>query len=124
MRKIEQGTLRAEKTIQKKKLKNAFDKYRGKKNMVKREAHINGKVEWFNHLRNYQNNDKIFYAWKAYVQRYKKAKKYLAKGIRNVSHSICDDAFDKWKKLVHSQKTMVFMSNIEELENRQVEHDE
>lgn len=52
------------------------------------------------------------------MKKWKKAKRWLTRGIKTVDTTIKNDAFEKWKDMVSSSKKMVFMSNIEELESR------
>lgn len=121
---LEDAVWKTSKTIRKRKLKNAFNKFKVKTKEVKREAYIQTKTEWFALLRNTQSLDIVVDAWKAYVKKWKKAKRWLTRGIKTVDTTIKNDAFEKWKDMVNSSKKMVFMSNIEELESRQAEHEE
>lgn len=85
---------------------------------MKRLDYVKSKVAWFGDVRDKQVLENCMDCWKAYIQRYRNAKKFLVRSIKGVDSLITNDAFSKWKIFMYNSRKQVFFSNIEELERR------
>mmetsp|Transcript_39163 Transcript_39163/g.37521 ORF Transcript_39163/g.37521 Transcript_39163/m.37521 type:complete len:95 (+) Transcript_39163:2150-2434(+) len=94
--------MKTSKTIRRRKLKNAFERYKANTRAVKREAHVENKAQWFENLRSRHSTDNCFDAWKMFVKSQKQAKTFVRRAIRNVEGSFKSEAFELWKKEVFS----------------------
>lgn len=112
------------KTIRRRKLRNAFNKYKKQIKDDKRLEHIKNKSDWLNQVRTSATLANVWDAWKHYIKVWKTARNFLKRSINDVDKSIKNDAFGTWKKLIYQARKQVFVMNIEELENRQVQHEE
>ena len=78
---LETALWKATKTIDRRRKKNAFDRYRVKVNEIKREEYVVGKVRWFEQVRNKKTAGMVYDAWQAYVRRFKSGKTFLLRSI-------------------------------------------
>ena len=97
---LEDAIFKTSKTIQRRRLRNAFNKYKKKVGEIKRAEHIATKEKWFASIRNRHSIDECFSTWKEYIKQYKLAKKFLIRSIKGVDKSLMNDAIEKWKKIV------------------------
>lgn len=121
---LESALFMTQKTIRRRKLRNSFNKFLKQVEEAKRLEYINTRVRWFDYVRNRSSTNSCFDAWKKYIKQYVQAKKFFTRSIKGVDRSIKNDAMDKWKKMVFSQRKQVYVENIEELKRRQISHDE
>ena len=67
---LEEAVWKSSKTIQRRKLRNAFTQYRKQVQQEKRLAYVKSKVDWFGNVRDRKTLENCVDAWKAYIARY------------------------------------------------------
>lgn len=120
---LEDALFKTSKTINRRKLKNGFSKYKKKVQEVKRLEYVRGKVDWFGDVRDKKTLSNSFQSWRDNIRRFKSARTFLCRSIKGVDKLMTNEAFTVWKSLVYQARKQVYISNIEELGKRQVEHD-
>lgn len=98
---LEDAVWKSSKTIAKRKLRNAFAKYRQKVKEMKRLDYIRDKVNWFADVRDNKLLENCIDAWKSYIQRYINAKKFLKRSIKGVDNLMANEAFGVWKDCMY-----------------------
>jgi len=99
---LEDAVFKTSKTIRRRKLRNAFNKYRQQAQEVKRAEYVAHKVNWFEMVRGRKSIDICFDAWKEYIKMQRTAKIYLKRACRGVEIAAKNEAFELWKKMVFS----------------------
>lgn len=94
---LETGLWKATKTIERRRLRNAFIKYLAKVREVKREEYVMMRVYWFERARNKKLEGICIDAWRSYVKRFKAGRTFLLRSIKGVDRLIANDAFTTWK---------------------------
>jgi hypothetical protein len=120
---LDDGLWKATKTIERRRLKNAFDKYKQQVKEVKREEFINHKVDWFIGVHNKKLSANVYDAWVYAIKRFKKGKIFLIRSIIGVDRLIANDAFNNWKSAHFTARRDVYHENIAELQRRQKAHE-
>lgn len=120
---LEDAVWKSSKTIMRRKLRNAFNKYRKQVQQEKRLAYIKNKVDWFGNVRDRKTLENCIDAWKAYISRYQRAKTFLMRSIRGVDKLISNEAFSLWKRTLYDARRQVYHVNIEELGRRKRDHE-
>ncbi len=64
---LESAIWKSSKTIQRRKIKNAFNKYKLKVKEMKRLDYVRSKVNWFGDVRDKQVLENCMDCWKAYI---------------------------------------------------------
>ena len=121
---IEDAIWKSSKTIQRRKLRNAFARYKQRVQELKRVDYIRNKVDWFGDTRNRRGLEDVLIQWKAFVKTQKNAKKFLVRSIKGIDNHIKNEAFGVWKSALYQYRKQVYIMNIEELGRRQEEHEE
>lgn len=67
---IEDAIWKSSKTIQRRKLRNGFMRYKKKVQEMKRLDYIKNKVDWFGSVRDRKTLEECIDAWKAHIQRW------------------------------------------------------
>ena len=120
---LDDGLWKATKTIERRRLKNAFDRYKQQVKEVKREEFINHKVDWFIGVHNKKLSANVYDAWVYAIKRFKKGKTFLIRSIIGVDRLIANDAFNNWKSAHFTARRDVYHENIAELQRRQKAHE-
>ena len=121
---LEDAVWKSSKTIQRRKLRNAFNRYKLKVKEEKRLDYVKSKVSWFGDVRDRKVLEVCVDAWKEYVRTWMNAKKFLVRASRGLDKGQVNEAFGEWKKVMYGERRQVYLNNIEELERRQEEHEE
>ena len=120
---IEESVFLTSKTFRRRRLRNAFNKYRRQVRLDKRQEYVHGKMLWFHNVRASKTLQTCLKDWRAFIKRWKAARTFLFRSVRGVDKSIANDAFTLWKNLVYHERRQAFLDNIAELQKRQGEHE-
>ena len=121
---VEDGAGMAGKIMQKRKLRNNFNKYLAKVKELKRLEHVEKKTAWFTQTRAGTSKVDVFQSWMLFVKRHKMAKKFLMRSSNTLDKQLINEGFAKWKGMVSKKRQKLYMDNIQELERRKDEHEE
>lgn len=94
---LDDGLWKATKTLERRRLRNAFELYCRKIKEVKREELIHAKCEWLIQKRNKKTLDYTYDAWNGAIKRFKQGKVFLLRSIKGVDRLIANEAFTLWK---------------------------
>jgi len=121
---LEAGLWKATKRIERRRLRNTFERYLAKVKEAKREEYILGRVRWFASARAKRLQDVVTDAWKAYVRRFKSARTFLLRSIKGVDRLIANESFTVWKTVYFTARREVYHANIAELQRRKRGHEQ
>ena len=96
---IEDATLLAEKVAARRRLRNAFMKYRLKVRMLNREGHILKRAEWFIATRHASLKNDVYQSLRLWAKRSVIAKKFMMRVANSVDKQLENEAFAVWKQL-------------------------
>lgn len=96
--------MKGSKVMQRRRLRNNFNKYRKKVMELKRKEFIEKKSDWFKALREGTTTKDVWFTWLLYIRQYKLAKKFLFRANNGVERNLKSDAFCIWRKILSSQK--------------------
>ena len=105
-------------------MRNAFNRYKLKVKEAKRLDYVKTKVDWFGNVRDHTLLENCIDAWKLYVKLYKNAKKFLVRATRGIDKVMTAESFTVWKSAMYAARRQVYITNIEELERRQEDHEQ
>ena len=115
---LETACNKATKTISRRRLRNSFNRYKAKVAEIKREEYIEGKVVWFQQVREKKLREVAVDAWISYVKRFKQARVFLLRSIKGVDRLIKNEALTQWKSTYFQARRDVYHTNIAELQRR------
>jgi hypothetical protein len=121
---LDDGLWKATKTIERRRLRNAFETYRQQVREDKRQELILGKCEWLIQKRHKKTFDNVYDAWVGAIKRFKTGKVFLLRAIKGVDRLIANEAFTLWKGANFQARRDVYHSNIAELQRRQRGHEQ
>jgi hypothetical protein len=105
---LDNGLWKSTKTIERRRLRNAFEKYKIKIKEVKREEYVFQRVQWFERARARKTEDLVYDAWASAIKRWKSARTFLLRSIKGVDRLISNDAFTTWKQVYFQSRRDVF----------------
>lgn len=120
---IEDATLLAEKISARRRLRNAFNKYRYKVRMANREVHILQRVDWFIGTRHASLKNDVYQSLRLFCKKSIVSKKFLRRVTNSIDKQLKNEAFSVWKQLCSKARQRVFMEHIAVLNDRKAQHE-
>ena len=121
---VSDAAARGAKVMQKRRMRNNFNKWLDKVKSMRRADHIASKVQWFTNTRSNTSANDCFQSWRLYIRRYKLAKKFLMRSGSSIDKQLANEAFSVWKQMCSVKRQKLYIDNIEELERRKDEHED
>ena len=112
------------KIMQKRRLRNNFQKYLQKVKEQRRLEHVQKKFSWFSETRAAASKNDCYQSWKLFIKKQRTAKKFLTRSSNGVDKQRLNEGFSIWKQMCSVKKQRLYLDNIEELNRRKEEHED
>jgi uncharacterized protein YutD len=88
-----------DKIMQRRRLRNNFNKLRKQVQAMQRVDHIQKRVAWFISVRQAACKNDCYQSWRLWVKRFKQAKKFLIRSSNGLDKQLVNEGFSVWKQM-------------------------